>query len=226
MVIACLFSVMLPSSASLLAPTVTPTRTLTPTATRSPTPTLTFTPTITFTPLPVTVVTGDVAEMPGVAMYFERVLWEQVAGALTGMEDFEQDPSASGNLPLPYRSGNRLVLSGTSLVQILSDPEFLNSGNLAGVCGFEEGLTFTFPDGTAAMAFGFDYTSFDEWQLSFNGVPASLPRGRDRFVGVVLYPQTATQFTLTGARDGQCGLWVDNVAYVAAWAPSTPTSTP
>jgi hypothetical protein len=164
--------------------------------------------------------------MPGAAIYFERVLWEQVAGAATGLEDFEQDPAATRNLPLPYRSGNRLLLSGTSLVQILSDPEFLDSGNLVSVCEFEEGLTFTFPDGTAAMAFGLDYTSFDDWRLSFNGVPAPLPQGRDRFVGVVLYPQTATQFTLSGRRNGQCGLWVDNVAYIAAWAPSTPTPTP
>jgi hypothetical protein len=226
MVVACLFSVMLPPSASLLAPTITPTRTLTPTATRTPTPTLTFMPTVTFTPLPVTVVTAGAAEMPGVAIYFEKVLWEQAAGPATGIEDFEQDPSAARNLSLTYRSGNRFLLSGASLAQIVRAPEFLDSGNLIGVCHFEDGLTFTFPDGAGVMAFGFDYTSSDDWRLSFNGAPASLPRGRARFVGVVLYPQTAAQFTVSGLRNGQCGMWVDNVTYVAAWAPATPTSTP
>jgi hypothetical protein len=165
-------------------------------------------------------------QMPGVAIYFVRDLWQQVAGAVTGMEDFEQETFTTLNLSLPYRTGNRFVVSGTSFVQIVSAPEFLNSGNVIGVCDFEAGLTVTFPGSASGMAFGFDYTSIDDWQLSFNGTPMSIPRGRDRFVGVVLYPQTATQFTVSGPRNGQCGLWMDNIAYIAAWAPATPTSTP
>ncbi|HEY3474633.1 MAG TPA: hypothetical protein VGK56_08490, partial [Anaerolineales bacterium] len=190
------------------------------------TPTTTLMPTVTFTLLPAAPITADVVQMPGVATYFVQDLWEQVAGAATGIEDFEQDPAANRNLPLPYQTGNRFVLNGMSLVQIVSAPELLNSGNAIGVCDFEDGLTFTFPDGAAVMAFGFDYTSFDDWRLSFNGIPTPFPRGRDRFVGVVLYPQTATHFTLSGPRNGQCGLWVDNIAYVVSWTPSTPTSTP
>ena len=76
----CLFSLLLPPSASFLAPTATPTRTLTPTATRTAAATITFTPTVTSTPLPVTVVTGDVVQPSGFTTYFVRGLWEQVAG--------------------------------------------------------------------------------------------------------------------------------------------------
>jgi hypothetical protein len=68
-VFACLFSMALPTTASLLAPTGTPTATITLT------PTSTFTPPPTFTPLPADMVTPGVSQFGSYTVYWQREAW-------------------------------------------------------------------------------------------------------------------------------------------------------
>jgi hypothetical protein len=219
-VFACLFSMMLPASASLLAPTATLTRTATLT------PTVTLAPTLTLTPLPAHLITPNVTEFTTYTVYFQRDLWESAAGGPFGIEDFEKDPFDYGELPFPYFTGNRFILTGTSTAQILLAPELLASGNLIHFRDFEQGLTFTFPNDAAVTAFGFDYTSSEDWLLTFNHILTPLSRGRNRFVGVVMRQDETRQFVLSGPQTAQGGLSVDNIMYATFYLPSTPTSTP
>jgi hypothetical protein len=234
----CLFSWLLPTSASFLSPTATLTRTAIPTPTVTPTstitvtptvtliPTITVTPTVTVTHLPAHLITPNVTQFTTYSVYFQRELWESVTGNFLGIEDFEREPFDYAELNFPYLTGNRLILTGTSTAQILLAPELLDSGNLIHFRDFEQGLTFTFPNDANVTAFGFDYTSSEDWLLTFNQILTPLPRGRNRFVGIVLNQDMITQFTLSGPQTAQGGLSVDNIVYFRPWVPSTSTSTP
>ncbi len=225
-VFACLFSVMLPPSASLLAPTATFTRTVTPTLTA------TLIPTTTLTPLPAHLITPNVTVFAAYTVYYDRDLWESVTGGPFGVEDFEKDPLDYGQLPFPYLTGNRFILTGTSLAHIYLAPELIDSGNLIHFRDFEQGLIFTFPNDTEVVAFGFDYASSEDWLLTYNQILIPLPRGRNRFVGVLMRQDAARQFMLSGPQTAQGGLSMDNITYVTpypsipvTWIPVTPTST-
>lgn len=202
-----LFSSLLPPSASLLAPTQTwtPTVTSTPTATLTPTSTLTHLPPIVGT--------------PNSAVYDQRQVWESAVGKTVVSEDFEKDIPGLGELQFPYRTGNGFLLSGKSDAQILVAPELLESGNFLHFRAWEQGLTFTFPDDRAVTAFGFDYTTSEEWQwqLIFNNVKnvnIILPSGRNQFMGIILYQNSSAKFTLAGFGFAQGGLSIDNISYI------------
>ena len=203
--------------------TLTPTVTLTPTITL--TPTVTLTPTMTLTSLPAHLITPNVTEFTTSTVYFQRDLWESVIGEYFGVEDFEKEPFDYAELSFPYFTGNRFLLTGTSTAQILGAPELLDSGNLIHFRDFEQGLTFTFPNDATVTAFGFDYTSSEDWLLTFDQILTPLPRGRNRFVGVVLRQNAITQFILSGPQTAQGGLSVDNIVYFRPWAPVTSTPT-
>jgi hypothetical protein len=191
-----LFSSLLPPSASLLAPTFTVT------------PTLTSTPTSTLTPMVVTSNFG---------LYSQRQPWESIVGKKVLKEDFEKDIYARGDLQFPYRTGNGFLLSGKSDAQFQYVPELLESRNFLHLLSGEQGLTFTFPDDRVVTAFGFDYTTSEEWQLTFNSAGnlyAILPTGKNQFMGVILYQNSSAKFTLTGFGFPQGGLSVDNISYV------------
>ena len=207
MLVACLFSVMLPPSASLLAPTLSPTPTITNT------PTATLTPTATVTPLPAHLITPNVTQFPDYTVYWERGLWENAVGETTALEDFEKDRSDYGELGFPYFTGNRFILTGTSAAQILSAPELLPSGNLIHFRDWEQGLTFTFPNDMSVTAFGFDYASSEDWRVSLDSIDIPIPNGRNRFMGIVLREGTVKQFTFLGPPYAQGGLSIDNIAY-------------
>ena len=208
LLIACLFSLMLPPAASLLAPTLTPTPTVTNT------PTATLTPTATITPLPAHLITPNVTEFPDYTVYWERGLWENAVSETTALEDFEKDRSDYGELAFPYFSGNRFILTGTSAAQILNAPELLPSGNLIHFRDWEEGLTFTFPNDMVVTAFGFDYASSEDWRVSFNSIDIPIPNGRNRFMGIVLREGSVKQFTFFGPPYAQGGLSIDNISYI------------
>ena len=144
-------------------------------------------------------------------------MWESIVGKKLLNEDFEKDIYAPGNLQFPYRTGNGFLLSGKSEAQFLHVPELLESRNYLHLLSGEQGLTFTFPDHRAVTAFGFDYTTSEEWQLTFNSVDnlyAILPTGKNQFMGVILYQTSSAKFTLAGFGFAQGGLSVDNISYL------------
>jgi hypothetical protein len=204
--VASLFSVFLPSSASLLAPTTT----LTPTVTS--TPTATPTPTSTFTPLPPILVTPELIEAFPFEVYDQHQVWESAVGKMVLSEDFEKD-GGFGEMLLPYWTGDGFLLSGKSNAQILADPELLGSGKFLHLLSGKQGLTFTFPDGRAVTAFGFDYTTSAEWHVTVINLDVILSRGRNQFVGIIIHQNSATKFNLVSSAGAQGGLSVDNISY-------------
>ena len=206
--VACLFSLFLPSSAALLAPTST----LIPTRTKPPTATLT--PTSTFTPLPQTLVTPSVIEIFPFGVYDQRQVWESAVGKMVVSEDFEKDIHGPGELQFPYMTGNRFLLTGKSNAQILVAPELLDSGNFLHFRAWEQGLTFTFPDDRAVAAFGFDYTTSEEWQLTVSNLDVIMPSGRNQFMGIILLQNSSTKFRLVSSAFAQGGLSVDDISYI------------
>jgi len=206
-VFACLFSFLLPTSASLLAPTQTLTSTVTAPPTATPTATSTS------TPLPTKLITPRVIPFPPVAIYWSRTLWEEAVGKKYAIEDFEKERAVYEELSFPYFTGNELILNGKSVAQILIAPELLPSQNLLQLGDWGQGLKFTLPYGAASTVLGFDYASQEEWQLAVLNIDIILPRGRNQFVGVVLYEGPAKEFKLTGPNASQGGLFVDNISY-------------
>jgi hypothetical protein len=206
--VSCLFSTFLPSSASLLASTSTPTPTLTST------PTATSTPQPTFTSLPPELVTPYVTELPGYTVYWRRELWESAIDAPFAIEDFEKDLDGYGELDFPYMTGNGFLLEGKSAAQLLGTSGLLPSGNLLHFRDWEQGLTFTFPASQSVTAFGFDYTSSEVWRLTVNHVEITLRRGGFTFVGIILHQDFPKTFRLMGPQTAQGGLAVDNISYI------------
>ena len=204
----CLFSVLLPPSAALLAPTST----LTPTVT--PTPTATPTQTSTITPLPAKFITPYVTEVGIYTSVWRRTLWESAVGETFVIEGFEHDSIDYRELGLPYMTENGFLFNGKSHAQMLNGTELLPSGNLLHFRDWEQGLTITFPDDRAARAFGFDYTTNEEWRLTFNNVEITLPTGRNMFVGIILSQDFPKGFTLSSHEHAQGGLSVDNISYI------------
>ncbi len=204
----CLFSFLLPPSASLLAPTPT----LTPTVTVTPMATLTAS--ATSTPLPAILITPVVAQFPPLTIYWRRELWEEAIGQELVIEDFEKDSADYSELSFPYFTGNRFRLTGKSVAQILNAPELLPSQNLLHVSDWGQGLTFTLPEDAETTALGFDYASQEEWQLTVRNIDIILPRGTNQFVGVALYEGPTKVFKLTGPNTAQGGLFVDNISYI------------
>jgi len=209
-VVSCLFSIFLPPSASVLAPTSTFTSTslitATPTASPSASPTI--------TPAPISLITPRINHFPPVAIYWRRALWEEAIGTNYAVEDFEKDPSDYGELGFPYFTGNGFTLTGKSAAQFIHAAELLPSQNLLHFRDWEYGLTFTFPNQTTVTVLGFDYASQEEWQLQIQNIDIILPAGRNQFVGVVLFDGTAKLFNLAGPQTAQGGLSVDNISYI------------
>lgn len=212
-VLACLFSFLLPASASILAPTVTPTRTPRPTATLAPTATITWTPFPTSTLDPAWFATPNMTLFPGFKVFESRELWEAAIGGSVFMEDFEQDTASYEELNFPYLTGHGFVLAGTSHGQILRSPGLLPSQNYLHFVDFETGLAVTLPTSTMTTAVSFDYTTHEDWQLSVLNIGIVLSRGENRFVGVVLYEKTLKEFRLIGPQTSQGGLSIDNIGY-------------
>jgi len=204
----CLFSVLLPSSASLLAPTPTPT----PAGTNTPGPTQT--PTSTITPLPAHLITPNVTQFATYTVYWSRSLWESAAGENFVIEDFENDRNDYGNLGLPYLTGNRFWLTGKSFAEIINSPQLLETGNLLHFRDWEQGLTLTFPNDIAVTAFGFDYTSPEVWVLTINNFEITIPSRRNRFVGIIVHQDFPKEFTFSSSAYAQGGLSVDNISYI------------
>ena len=193
----------LPSSASLLAPTSTLT------------PTLTTTPTSTITPVPAKFITPYMTTEVGIyTSVWRRTLWESEAGETFVIEDFEHDSIDYTELDLPYMTENGFLFKGKSHAQMLNGTELLPSGNLLHFRDWEQGLTITFPNDGAARAFGFDYTTNEEWRLTFNKVEITLPTGRNMFVGIILSEEFPKGFTLSSREYAQGGLSIDNILYI------------
>ena len=203
----CLFSLFLPPSASLLAPT----RILVPAA--SATPSQTSLPTATPVLLPGTAVTANLNEIIPYRIYDQRQNWESVVGKVMVREDFEKDPDGQVDLQFPYVTGNRFLLSGKSEAEILNAPELLESGNLLHFRAWGEGLTFAFPDDSAVTAFGFDYSTAEGWQLRVDNANLVIISGKNQFVGVIFFQHPTTKFTLVSSALEQSGLSVDNISY-------------
>ncbi len=219
-VVACLFSMMLPPSASLLAPTATPTRTVTYT------PGPTFTPTSTVTPLPAHLITPYVTPFGSYTVYGKREVWESAVGTFFQSEDFEQDPISPRSLTVPYVTGNGFSINGNGYPEIISSAQLLPTGNLLHFRDWEQGITLTFPNGQAMRAFGFDYTSPEDWVLDVGSYSIPLPPARAAFVGLLLYQDFPTEFTFSSSAYRQGGLSLDNIAYVTPYIPSTSNTTP
>jgi len=227
-IVACLFSMLLPTSASLLAPTYTlsPTRTLTPT--------VTSTGTITSTPLSISILDPfSTTPMPNsglsslspalgspyvvqaaFSMQVRRDLWHAEVGPVR-MEGFDVHGTGPAVLEFPYTTGNNLILQGQGPAQIIEDATLLTAGNLLLFRDSGQGLTVRFPGDTAVRAFGFDYTASDDeqWLLSFNEHVVPLPPGNQQFVGFVLYQDFPSQFRLSCRNLAQHGLAIDNITY-------------
>ena len=177
-------------------------------------PTATPTPTSTFTPLPQTLVTPKLIEIFPFEVYDQRQVWESTVSKTVLSEDFEKDGHGFGELQFPYRTGNGFLLSGKSSAQILAAPELLESGNFLHFRAWDQGMTFTFPDDRAVIAFGFDYTTSEDWQLTVINLNVILPRGRNQFVGIILHQNSSTKFNLVSSSFAQGGLSVDNISYI------------
>jgi len=206
--LSCLFSFFLPPSASLLAPT----RILISTAWA--TPTQTNIPTATLSSLPGTSVTSNLNEIIPYRIYDQRQVWESAVGKVIVSEDFETDSQGPVELQFPYVTGNRFLLSGKSEAEILNAPKLLESGNLLNFRAWGQGLTFVFPDDSAVTAFGFDYSTAEEWQLRVNNANLVIISGKNQFVGVILFQNPITEFTLVSSAFEQGGLSMDNISYV------------
>lgn len=201
---------------SVLAPAPTATFIVVPTSTS------TFTP----SPLPPIYVTLNVNEFSTYTIYWKRDLWENAVKGDTFTEDFENDSGDYGELSFPYLTGKGLLLNGDSSAQILSDGGLLSSGKFIHFRDRGKGLSFTFPNNAAAGVFGFDYESSEIWQLSFNDSLITLPKGRNRFIGIVIHNFPPGGFVLSTFERAQGGLAVDNITYTIAGSTTTTATTP
>jgi hypothetical protein len=191
---------------SILAPLRTATSTTTP----SPTATLTATA----SPLPPIYVTLNVNEFATYTIYWKRELWEDAIGENAFTEDFENDRSDYGELNFPYLTGNGFLLNGDSSAQIFNDNSLLSSGNLIHFRDWGSGLRFSFPNNSVASAFSFDYKASETWQLAFNDSIITIPKGTNRFIGVVIHNFFPSDFLLSSFESVQGGLSVDNISYI------------
>jgi len=160
-----------------------------------------------------------VNEFPTYTVYWNRELWNQAVERNALTEDFELDTDGYGELTFPYLSGNGFLLTGDSAAQILSDSHLLPGGNLIHFRDWGKGLTFQFPNETIVSAFAFDYKASEIWQLRFNDVQVEIPKGTNRFLGVVIHEHYPILFILSSDSKVQGGLSVDNVSYLPVSAP-------
>jgi hypothetical protein len=79
---------------------------------------------------------------------------------------------------------------------------------------WEQGLTIAFPDDTPVTAFAFDYTTPEQWLLTYNDVELALPSGSYLFVGFLLQQGSTRQFNLASSAYAQGGLSMDNLSYL------------
>ena len=165
-----------------------PTQTLTPTTTSTSMPTIT--PTFTPSPLPPIYVTLNVNEFNTYTVYWKRDLWEDAAHGEIIREDFENDNADYGELTFPYLTGKGFLLTGNSHAQIFNDNSLLQSGNLLHFRDWENGLNFVFPNNMEIQAFSLDYKASETWQLTFNDFVITIPKGRNRFVGIIIHDNT------------------------------------
>jgi hypothetical protein len=231
-VLACLFSLMLPPSASLLAPTatLTPTQTSSPVPTFTPTPTLpptiTRTPSPTFTRIPTQPITPAVTPFGSYTVYWQREVWKAAAGDFYFIEDFERDPVGFGFSNMPYLSGIGILVYGNGNPEVIPSPRIGSSGNMLHVRNGEQGFALTVPQSQDVKAFGFDYTAPEEWIATFGNFTLSLPAAESGFVGFVFHQDFPSEFRLSSSGNAQGGFALDNVSFVTFFMPVTPTMTP
>lgn len=197
------------------SPTGTSTATITPTVTRTPTGTPTATP----SPLSLIYLTLNVNEFPTYTIYWNRELWNQAVERKALTEDFALDNKGYGELTFPYLSGKGFLLTGDSTAQILGDSHLLPSGNLIHFRDWGKGLTFHFPNESLVSAFAFDYKASEIWQLTFNDIKVEIPKGTNRFLGVVIHERYPIVFILSSDARVQGGLSVDNISYLPVAPP-------
>jgi hypothetical protein len=194
---------------SALAPSATPVP-ASPLATSAPLATAAATP----SPLPPIYLTLNVNIYPEYTVYWKRDLWEGALSSSPVTEDFESDAADYGELRFPYLTGKGLLLTGQSSAQILNDPNLLPSGHALHFRDWASGLKFSFPNGIAANAFGFDYKPTETWLLTANGWGIPIPKGRRGFVGITFRGNYPKSFVLSAGPYPQGGLTIDNISYL------------
>ena len=147
-------------------------------------------------------------------IYWKRELWESAISGNTFIEDFENDSGDYGELSFPYLTGNGFLLNGESSAQIFNDNSLLASGNLIHFRDWANGLRFSFPNNAVAGAFSFDYKASETWQLAFNDSVITIPRGRNRFIGIVVHNFFPGDFVFFSFENAQGGLSIDNISYI------------
>lgn len=76
------------------------------------------------------------------------------------------------------------------------------------------------------QSFGFDYATPEQWVLTVDHVEIPMPIAQNGFVGVVIYQDFPSEFTLSSPASGEGSLSMDNLTYTTLYFPSTVTSTP
>jgi hypothetical protein len=206
---------------SVLAPAPTATSTVTPSATITPSPSSTP------SPPPAIYLTLNVNEFATYTIYWKRELWESAIRESVFVEDFENDSSDYVELSFPYLTGKGFLFNGDSSAQILSDGSLLSTGNMMHFRDWESGLRIFFPNNSVASAFSFDFRTSEAWQLTFNESVIPLPKGGNRFVGIVIHKIFPGDFVLSSLEKVQGGFSLDNISYVPvanATAVPSPTS--
>ncbi len=163
----------------------------------------------------------NVNEYSTFTVYWKRQLWEDSVKGTVAVEDFEKDDDTSGELTLPYLTGNGFLLEGESTAQIISGGNMLVSGKFLHFRDFAKGLTFIFPNDIPVNAFSFDFdtTSYETWYLSLNDSTITIPKGRKGFIGIIIHKGYPKQFALSSTSNAQGGISVDNISYVPTASP-------
>jgi hypothetical protein len=206
---------------SVIAPAPTATFTVTPSATITPSPSSTP------SPPPAIYLTLNVNEFSTYTIYWKRELWESAIRESVFVEDFENDASDYVELSFPYLTEKGFLFNGDSSAQILSDSSLLPTGNMLHFRDWKSGLRIFFPNNSVAGAFSFDYRTSEAWQLNFNESVIPLPKGGNRFFGIVIRKLFPGDFVLSSFEKAQGGFTLDNISYVPvtnATAVPSPTS--
>jgi hypothetical protein len=158
-----------------------------------------------------------VTQFGGYTVYWRRQLWEQAAGAAGAgftVENFEPVRNSLGSIELPHITGKGFSLSGQSYAELIRSVQLLPNGTLLHFRDWEQGLTIAFPDDTPVTAFAFDYTTPEQWVLTYNDVELALPSGSYLFVGFILQQGSTRQFNLASSAYAQGGLSMDDLSYL------------
>lgn len=178
-------------------------------------------PQATATPvISLTITAISIEEHSSFTLYWDRTLWKKaIHRNSVNMEDFEKDEADYGELKFPYLTANGFLLTGQSTAQIFRDSTLIDDGNQIHFRDWEDGLTFIFPNGSPANAFGFDYRASETWQLTFNNALITIPEGREGFLGIIMQKDFPTEFTFHGPEYAQGGISIDNIVYISTNSP-------